>query len=659
MENLTACINYIEREEKIQLLNINSGNLNDQKNSLSLVWSLILKYQIKGSSNKNVSSKNDREDLKDWCNSLLAGSNVISNFKSGWKDGTALCQICNAVVHNSIDNNVIAQLEPLQRVDKAMGVLETNLGVERILEPEDFINVEKEDKLIITYISMIRSRYTAQQSSEENKEAVSDKITSTPTKKDLISEIGFREEPMTPTKSNFEGVTTPSKFNYDDELKSPSKRKLRLNIKDDLKPIEKVKKLPFNLKYDETNVNNRRERNTVNLSPSNIPEDSFSVDLYEFKAGESIDVFTEIMDEDVISKSSVVSIVLKRDDATSYQFNGRYANEGLSRDGFQFNITLEKIGTYSGYLQVLEYLLPTYVIFEVKPGDFCEANTKVTGFSEDGDTKWIVGMRQEITAILFDKFNNPIKNYERNAIKFSIGDGSNGLDFYGEPSEDPQNQILFKFEPKKLGNYHATLNFGTFSYQKNVQVVPGPVCPSKCQIQYANRQASIILRDSKDNRLLSTDGVDISVYIEISENVHIECPTKPVSGFKLCSTIPNELVCGDFELKVIINHVERSVKVSIPDSISGHVVNSVRLQSKEAKIFYPRCSEGNYQMYICRGKCYFGPYDVVVQSHEISDKLSNLKELLGDSYESVTHYLKQVPSDIQEKFIQDLYELLN
>ena len=144
---------------------IYQGNL---KLTLGLIWALILRYQIAGPAptvadgptpeskvSKEAKKKrvNAKKLLLDWINASLP-LDGITNFTTNWNDGLRLSGLVNYCKPGLIPDH--ASLNPddrLQNVTHAMELAEKELGVPKVLSPED-LAVDKPDELsVMTYIS--------------------------------------------------------------------------------------------------------------------------------------------------------------------------------------------------------------------------------------------------------------------------------------------------------------------------------------------------------------------------------------------------------------------------------------------------------------------------------------------------------------------------
>uniref|UniRef100_A0A915EFX8 Calponin-homology (CH) domain-containing protein n=1 Tax=Ditylenchus dipsaci TaxID=166011 RepID=A0A915EFX8_9BILA len=95
-----------------------------------------------------------RQRLMAWIKSKLPADAPVTNFTSDWNDGLALGGLVNACVPGSCaDWREWRPDEALQNTLKAMQAAEDNLGVGRLITPEELINPLIDEKSIMTYLS--------------------------------------------------------------------------------------------------------------------------------------------------------------------------------------------------------------------------------------------------------------------------------------------------------------------------------------------------------------------------------------------------------------------------------------------------------------------------------------------------------------------------
>uniref|UniRef100_A0A1B8XZD2 Calponin-homology (CH) domain-containing protein n=1 Tax=Xenopus tropicalis TaxID=8364 RepID=A0A1B8XZD2_XENTR len=98
-----------------------------------------------------------KEKLLLWSQRMVEGYPGLrcDNFTSSWRDG----RLFNAVIHRHkpmlIDMNRVYRQKNLENLEQAFGVAERDLGVTRLLDPEDVDVPQPDEKSIITYVSSL------------------------------------------------------------------------------------------------------------------------------------------------------------------------------------------------------------------------------------------------------------------------------------------------------------------------------------------------------------------------------------------------------------------------------------------------------------------------------------------------------------------------
>ncbi|XP_075875964.1 spectrin family protein isoform X2 [Nelusetta ayraudi] len=159
LENVDKALQFL-KEQKVHLENMGSHDIVDGNHrlTLGLIWTIILRFQIQDISvetEDNKEKKSAKDALLLWCQMKTAGyPNVnIHNFTTSWRDGLAF----NAIVHKHRPD--LIEFENLKRsnahynLQNAFNVSEKELGLTKLLDPED-VNVDQPDeKSIITYVA--------------------------------------------------------------------------------------------------------------------------------------------------------------------------------------------------------------------------------------------------------------------------------------------------------------------------------------------------------------------------------------------------------------------------------------------------------------------------------------------------------------------------
>ncbi|TRY88245.1 hypothetical protein DNTS_022632, partial [Danionella cerebrum] len=152
LQNVQIALDFLKHRQ-VKLVNIRNDDIADgnPKLTLGLIWTIILHFQI---SDIQVNGQSDdmtaKEKLLLWCQRMVEGFHGLrcDNFTSSWRDG----RLFNAIIHkhrpNLIDMNRVYRQTNLENLEQAFSIAERDLGVTRLLDPED-------EKSIITYVSSL------------------------------------------------------------------------------------------------------------------------------------------------------------------------------------------------------------------------------------------------------------------------------------------------------------------------------------------------------------------------------------------------------------------------------------------------------------------------------------------------------------------------
>uniref|UniRef100_A0AAQ4RED3 Spectrin beta chain n=1 Tax=Gasterosteus aculeatus aculeatus TaxID=481459 RepID=A0AAQ4RED3_GASAC len=160
LENVDKALQFL-KEQRVHLENMGSHDIVDGNHRLilGLIWTIILRFQIQdiivetGQADQKE-TRSAKDALLLWCQMKTAGyPNVnITNFTTSWKDGMAF----NALIHKHrpdlLDYNNLKRSNPTHNLHSAFNVAEQQLGVTKLLDPEDVFTENPDEKSIITYV---------------------------------------------------------------------------------------------------------------------------------------------------------------------------------------------------------------------------------------------------------------------------------------------------------------------------------------------------------------------------------------------------------------------------------------------------------------------------------------------------------------------------
>ncbi|XP_053365355.1 spectrin beta chain, erythrocytic isoform X1 [Clarias gariepinus] len=163
LENVDKALQFL-REKRVHLENMGSHDIVDGNHRLilGLIWTIILRFQIQDIvvevGRVDKTGKQETRSAKDalllWCQMKTTGyPNVnITNFTTSWKDGLAF----NALIHKHrpdlIEYGSLQRSNPTHNLHQAFNVAEKNLGITKLLDPEDVYTENPDEKSIITYV---------------------------------------------------------------------------------------------------------------------------------------------------------------------------------------------------------------------------------------------------------------------------------------------------------------------------------------------------------------------------------------------------------------------------------------------------------------------------------------------------------------------------
>ncbi|CAM5129135.1 unnamed protein product [Natator depressus] len=158
LENVDKALQFL-KEQRVHLENVGSHDIVDGNHrlTLGLVWTIILRFQIqviKIETEDNRETRSAKDALLLWCQMKTAGYPEVNiqNFTTSWRDGLAF----NALIHRHrpeiVDFSKLTKSNATYNLQQAFNVAEQQLGLTKLLDPED-VNMENPDeKSIITYV---------------------------------------------------------------------------------------------------------------------------------------------------------------------------------------------------------------------------------------------------------------------------------------------------------------------------------------------------------------------------------------------------------------------------------------------------------------------------------------------------------------------------
>uniref|UniRef100_A0A3Q0QZ19 Calponin-homology (CH) domain-containing protein n=1 Tax=Amphilophus citrinellus TaxID=61819 RepID=A0A3Q0QZ19_AMPCI len=201
VSNIGTALKFLEGR-KIKLVNIHATDIADGRPSivLGLIWTIILYFQIEeltsnlpalqalSNSNSSVESitssetgsppmkrkvvnkfkGNAKKALLKWvqCTAAKDFGIEVKDFGPSWRDGVAFQSVVHAIRPDLVDMEVVRRRSNRENLEEAFALAENELGIPRLLDPED-VDVDKPDeKSIMTYVAQFLKHYPNPQHSE-------------------------------------------------------------------------------------------------------------------------------------------------------------------------------------------------------------------------------------------------------------------------------------------------------------------------------------------------------------------------------------------------------------------------------------------------------------------------------------------------------------
>ncbi|CAL8082481.1 unnamed protein product [Orchesella dallaii] len=167
LENVSVALRFLEKDEGIRIVNIDSSDIVDCKLKLilGLIWTLILHYSIsmpvwEGEDQeyqKGDKGATPKQRLLHWVQSRLPDL-PINNFTTDWNDGRAVGALVDAVAPGLCpDWPDWNPSDALQNATEAMGLADDWLNVRQLIKPEEIINPNIDELSMMTYLSQYPS----------------------------------------------------------------------------------------------------------------------------------------------------------------------------------------------------------------------------------------------------------------------------------------------------------------------------------------------------------------------------------------------------------------------------------------------------------------------------------------------------------------------
>ena len=162
LENLRTAFDFLKNEQGIDLHNlITPTNIynGDVRETLELIWTLILRLQIRSFSSGGLRGN---ACMLAWAQRITKAYDhpnvVVKNFGHSWKSGLPFIAILNHYRPDVIDFKKYSNASNKDACEAAFAAAET-IGIERILDVEDLVDVVPEESVVMTYLAKFYAKF--------------------------------------------------------------------------------------------------------------------------------------------------------------------------------------------------------------------------------------------------------------------------------------------------------------------------------------------------------------------------------------------------------------------------------------------------------------------------------------------------------------------
>ncbi|CAH0562197.1 unnamed protein product [Brassicogethes aeneus] len=162
LENVSVALKFLQDDEGIKIINIDSTHIVDCKLKLilGLIWTLILHYSIslpmwdgEDDISNGGSEPTPKQRLMNWIQSKVPDL-PVKNFTTDWNDGKAVGALVDAVAPGLCpDWPDWDPKDSVQNASEAMGLADDWLNIPQLIKPEEIINPNVDEQSMMTYLS--------------------------------------------------------------------------------------------------------------------------------------------------------------------------------------------------------------------------------------------------------------------------------------------------------------------------------------------------------------------------------------------------------------------------------------------------------------------------------------------------------------------------
>ncbi|XP_049266951.1 muscle-specific protein 300 kDa isoform X1 [Rhipicephalus sanguineus] len=205
LSNVNTVLRFLEHR-RIKLVNINATDVVDGKPAivLGLIWTIILHFQIEEHTRLLAGSPASLDDsslesttlqeqlaaqpvsprrptaaerwkggarkaLLHWVkNSISQRFGVqVNDFGPSWRDGLAFLAIVHCIKPSLVDLDSAKKMDARNRLERAFSLADRELGIPRLLDPEDVDVPQPDERSVMTYVAQFLHKYPGTYATEQ------------------------------------------------------------------------------------------------------------------------------------------------------------------------------------------------------------------------------------------------------------------------------------------------------------------------------------------------------------------------------------------------------------------------------------------------------------------------------------------------------------
>lgn len=105
-----------------------------------------------------TSKADGKKQLLSWVSAAVPGM-TVKDFGSSWRDGYAFMGLINSIDENLIDMEKYRNASNKHRLHESFNVAENELGIPRLLDPDDVDLPKPDEKSVMTYVAQFLHKY--------------------------------------------------------------------------------------------------------------------------------------------------------------------------------------------------------------------------------------------------------------------------------------------------------------------------------------------------------------------------------------------------------------------------------------------------------------------------------------------------------------------